>query len=120
MYAWVMSAVAAARLTPGLRSTIIDAHVQWYVLHHASPGIKKLLLISWPYAVIGMKAAGGSLSHSPANPAGVTPMIVYMVAPIWMGLPSTSRAPPNLVCHIGYVSTATGVPLGALSSASVK
>src|SRR5207302_1388413 len=70
--ALVRSALAAATLTPAFRCTSMDAHIQWYVVHHLSRGGRWAL--AW--LVMGMNATGRCTGHSPANPSGATPMIV--------------------------------------------
>src|SRR6185437_2181634 len=64
-YARLRSAFAAASVTPGLRSAIMDAQNQWYVVHHSSPGIWSVAPFSPPRTVIGMNAAGGLSGQTP-------------------------------------------------------
>src|SRR5689334_13900286 len=73
-----------------------------------------------PYDVIGMKYAGGWFDQRPTKSAGATPTIVYSTEPIWIVDPRISRRPPYSVCHRAYLATATGAPLGGVSSAGPK
>jgi hypothetical protein len=71
------------------------------------------------YVVIGRYSAGGSLSLTPTNPSGATPMISADTLLTWSRRPITPRSPPNSDCQNAWPSTTTSAPRGVVSSAAV-
>src|SRR4029077_6373888 len=98
--ACVTSAFAFVSLTPGFVRAIMSIHPQWYVVHQDSSFKNPpRAACEAPYAVIGMKYAGGSLGQRPTKPGADTPMISYTSGPIWTLVPRISFLPPYSVCH---------------------